>query len=272
MGGSLGLAVRHRRVAASVAGCARRPETRRAALDGGVVDEAFERPEEAVRGADLVVFCTPILCIPGLLAAARPSLAPEAVLTDVGSTKSDLLGHVRAILGAGAARFVGSHPICGSEQAGLDAARADLYRDSVTVVTPEPDSNPAALDVVNRLWTDLQSTVISISPADHDKFMARTSHLPHLLAAILAMCVGRSGPDPVRLFCGPGFRSTTRVADGSPEVWHDIFKTNGPAVLRELAEIQGALGQVAGMIRAGRFDELQSYLEEARERRRQLVR
>jgi prephenate dehydrogenase len=154
----------------------------------------------------------------------------------------------------------------------LDAAQPDLYRDAVTVVTPEPDSDPEAVEAVSRFWSGLGSTVVAISPGEHDQFMARTSHLPHLLAAVLAMCVGRSGPDLVRLFCGPGFRSTTRVADGSPEVWHDIFKTNGPAVLHELAEVRGALDQVAGLIRAGRFDELQTYLEEARDRRRQLVR
>jgi len=136
MGGSLGLALKTRGLAERVVGYARRAETRRLAVEKNVVDRAFDSAEEAVKGADLVVFCTPILSIPPLVRACEPHFAPKCIVTDVGSTKAELVKELGTVLAHGRGLFVGSHPMTGSEQAGLDAARADLYEGAVVVVAP----------------------------------------------------------------------------------------------------------------------------------------
>lgn len=273
MGGSLGLALRARRPRVRVAGYARRPATRRLALRQGAVDEVFDRPELAVRGADVTFLCVPILAIPRLVRACRKGFSRRCIVTDVGSTKSDLERAVRPLLKGTPAVWVGSHPIAGSEQQGLKAARRGLYRGAVVVVTAGKRGDRRAVEEVARFWQTLGARVEIMTAKDHDRMMARTSHLPHLVAAVLADTVGRGGsPAEVGRHCGPGFRDTTRIADGSPEVWHDIIRSNREAVANELRAFGKAFDELASLIRAGRFKAVQQVLERARARRRALMR
>ena len=186
MGASLGLALKRGKIANKVVGFARRPVTRKMALKRRVVDVACDRIEDAVRHADLAVICAPVGIIPGL-AKRCLSAAPDAtVITDVGSSKSGIVSAIERT--GGNVNFVGSHPIAGSEQHGLDAARAGLYRGAVVALTPTPRTSKKALRAVSRFWRALGAEIIVISPREHDRIVARTSHLPHVIAAMLAAC------------------------------------------------------------------------------------
>jgi prephenate dehydrogenase len=268
MGGSLGLALKRRGWTGGIAGWARKPGVRAAALEAGAVDRVEDTAAAAARGADLVVLCVPILAMPGLARDAAPGLKDGAVVTDVGSTKTWLEREIPAALTGTGASFVGSHPIAGSEQSGFDAARADLYEGSVTVVTASVGRAAPAAAFVREVWRFVGSAVIDLNPAEHDRIVARTSHLPHLAATLVAIAAGRDGASPaVRALCGPGFRDTTRVAAGSPAVWRDILESNSGAILDELQALRGGLESMIRVIEEGRFDEAQQKLEQGRQAR-----
>lgn len=273
MGGSVGLALKRRRNAGgAIRGYARRSETRSLALTLNAVDEVFDDPARTVEEADLVVLCVPILAIPDLVTKCKDSLKRGCLVTDVGSTKAQLAERIEPILKGTGAVFVGSHPLTGSEQQGLDAARADLYEQAVVVVTPPDGKAGPAVESLKTFWENLGATVKVMTPDEHDRVVARTSHLPHIAAALVSETVGRDGDlRQMGVYCGPGFRDTTRIAEGSPEVWHDIIQSNRECLAGELAEFKYALERVSSMVEKGNFDQLLRFLEDGRSKRRQLV-
>lgn len=268
MGGSLGLALR-RRGLARVRGYARRPETRQAALAMGAVDETFDSPAGAVQGAGIVVMCTPVLSIPALVHECLPALESGAVVTDVGSTKAELTNRLAPILAGGRVRFVGSHPMAGSEKTGIEVARADLYEGAVTVVTA-PAGSGAGTDLVAAMWEDVGSRVVRLGPEEHDALVARTSHLPHLVASLLVTATAGGNREDFQALCGPGYRDTTRIAAGSPEMWHDIVKSNRAEILGALRGFQGELAGLIADMEAGNFDAVREQLERGRKVRQAL--
>jgi prephenate dehydrogenase len=185
--------------------------------------------KEAVRQADFVVFCTPVDRIVEQVVGLAPLCAKGTILTDAGSTKSAIVAGIEEKLPGGVA-FVGSHPLAGSEKRGPRFADAALFHDRVTVVTPTPRTDPAALEQVVGFWRRLGSRVRVMSPADHDQALAMTSHLPHLLASALAGML----PESLRELTATGYRDTTRIAAGEPELWTGIFLQNRPAVVEAL--------------------------------------
>ena len=270
MGGALGLALKAR-CGVTVTGYARREATRLEALRLKAVDAVFADPAEAVRDADLAVLCVPVCSMPALAAACRGGLKPGCLVTDVGSTKALLTEEIRLSLRGSAAGFVGSHPIAGSEQQGLAAARADLYAGAVTIVTRDGSEPAEAVERICAVWRGVGSVVRVMDPAEHDRIMARTSHLPHVAAALVAATVGRAnGTASLGAFCGPGFRDVTRVAEGSPEVWLDILQSNRPAVAEELKALQARLGAVLAALEGQDAAALRQFLEESRAARRAL--
>jgi prephenate dehydrogenase len=273
MGGSLGLALKSGKLPPSkVCGYARRPETRELALKLNAMDEVFDDPAKAVADADVVVLCVPILAIPDLVAKCKRSLKRGCLVTDVGSTKVQLAGQIESLLKGTGAIFVGSHPLAGSEQQGLDAARADLYEQAVVVVTPPDGKAGPAVESLRKFWESFGATVKVMTPGEHDRIVARTSHLPHVAAALLAATVGREGDlRQIGLYCGPGFRDATRIAEGSPEVWHDIIRSNRDCLTGELAEFKSALERVMSMVEKEDFDQLLKFLERGRSKRRELM-
>ncbi len=270
MGGSLGLALKQRGLAV-VSASARREETRRLALSMGAADEVYASPQDALRGADVAVFCTPVCSIPALARDCLSAFEPGCVVTDVGSTKVDLVRDMTSLFRGHSLVFVGSHPMAGSEKTGMEVANAELYGNAVTAVTPVEGTPESALAVIEQLWRGVGAKVVRLSPASHDELVARSSHLPHFIAALLVESAGRNLPVDLEKFCGPGFRSTTRVAAGSPEMWHDIVKTNRVAILAELRAFEQELGVLIGNIEAQNFAEIKTFLERARQRRHQLV-
>jgi len=274
MGGSLGLALKKSVPSIRVAGYARRQVTRERAVRDGVVDEAFETPDAAVRGAEIVVACVPVATIPELVREALPGLTPGAVVTDVGSTKADLCRLLSSEVAERGGRFIGSHPIAGSELEGLESADAELYRNAVVVVTPEAgvDGSRDSAKLVAGIWEATGAVVVTMSPEEHDAMLARTSHLPHMIAALLAATVARGGDlDKKSVFCGQGFHDTTRVAAGSPHVWLDILRTNRKSVYTELSSFRDRLDEVISWLDAKDFSSLDSFLEESKAAKEKLA-
>lgn len=268
LGGSLGLALRRRGLAAEVHGFVRRAETAREALRVGAVDQAGQDLAAVVSGADLVVFCTPVAQMAVLASDVVPHLLPGALVTDVGSVKSAVVAAVEGpVLGAGGS-FVGSHPMAGSEKVGVSAAREDLFTGAVCVLTPTPATRLEASEGVRALWEGLGARLLWMDPEQHDTLVARSSHLPHLLASALAAYVldPRQPPELSQL-CASGFRDTTRVASGSPEMWRDIALANREAILAAMDGFDRFLGRFRSAVESADPMELEGLLRVAAQRR-----
>lgn len=271
MGGSLGLAVKARQLGWHVAGFTRTPERGRRALKRGAVDSLHKTPAEAVRDADLVVLCGPVLALPQQAREAKPGLKAGAVVTDVGSTKTYVERELAAALVGSGAVFVGSHPMCGSEQQGIEAARADLYEGALVWVCAAPAAPPRAVKLVRGFWKRIGAKVVDRDAREHDRIVSRTSHLPHMVASLLAVTVGRAGADKVGAYCGSGFADTSRVAEGSPEVWHDIVRTNRVNLAEELRAYKNQTERLIKMLDDGDFEGVQRFLEQGQAARRALL-
>lgn len=271
LGGSLGMALRQRGLAREVLGIARREETldratRMGALDRGSLDCA------AAAGAEVVVLCAPVLSIPSLAERLAPHLAPGTLVTDVGSTKEALLAQLLPLLPPGV-DLVGGHPMAGSEQGGVAAARADLYADAVWVLTRTSRSSEAAMRRLTALVEGVGAVPLELDAATHDAAVARVSHLPHLAAAAAAAAVTQGGvPGGVlrRLVAG-GYRDTTRVAGGSPEMWRDICLTNRGPILAALEDLEAALRRLRGALLAGDGAALEAELRRCKAAREQVL-
>jgi prephenate dehydrogenase len=243
LGGSLGLALRDRQRARRVIAVARRHETVDQALKLGAADEGFTDPREGVKEADLVVLCTPVLTMPALVEQIAPALKAGAVVTDVGSTKSVLCRELPRLLRTGTS-FVGGHPMAGSERTGVEAARADLFVDATYLLTPTVETPAGVVDHLEVWVRGLGARPVRLDPEAHDRAVAGISHLPHVVAAALVSAVASgAGTDRETLKCliAGGFKSTTRIAASSPEMWRDICLTNREALLETLARFETEL-------------------------------
>jgi prephenate dehydrogenase len=200
-----------------------------------MLDEGTTDPFLVVRQASLVVFCTPVDRIASQILACARHCKPGTVLTDVGSTKAGIVRGLTGQLPPGV-HFVGSHPVAGSEKAGPQHARADLFQGKLVVITPTPDL-AAAVSTVSAFWQALGARVEMMSPEHHDEVLALTSHLPHLIASVLAGVL----PLEWRRLTGTGFRDTTRVAAGSPDLWQAIFLANRKALLEAVEQFSAHL-------------------------------
>ncbi len=266
MGGSLGLACKRLSPSVHVSAYARREETRRLALAGGVVDAVYADPAEAVQDADLTVLCTPILDMPPLVEQVKRHLKPGSIVTDVGSTKLMLEREVGRILSDTGVQFCGSHPMAGSERTGISVARADLYDRAVVIVTPPEGMAEAVVEQVVSFWRETGARVLVMDAGAHDGIVAGTSHVPHLVAALLVRAADRTAENPVP-FCGPGFWDATRIAAGSEHVWHDIVKSNAGPIQEVLSALRSDVDQLIGLLEAERFEEIRDWLAGARMRR-----
>jgi prephenate dehydrogenase len=224
LGGSLALALQAR--GKQVAVWARRAEAAAEVRAGGFAQFASTEVRAVVEQAETVILAVPIGAMPALAREIAQHLRREVLVTDVGSVKAGVCTQLGAILGES---FVGSHPMAGSEQAGLSAARADLFDGAVCIVTPEAKTPPSQVQRAADFWGGLGALVRTMPPAEHDALVAAISHLPHLLAAALVQSVAETRPAAFDL-CGPGFRDTTRVAGGPPAMWTEILGENRSAV------------------------------------------
>lgn len=231
-------------------------------------DEATTDLQAAVRGADLVILCVPVGVMGELVRAFLPAIGQGTIVTDVGSVKGPVLAQMNGLFGD-RGRFVGSHPMAGSEHTGLKAARADLFERTTCIVTPDGGTDAGALNAVSDFWRHLGCRVVELAAAEHDECVALVSHLPHLLAATLINTVAERNAHAFGVV-GPGFRDSTRVASGPPAMWTEILRENSAAVtaaidalIAKLADLRQTLASPAG---GRRLHELLDAAKAARDR------
>jgi cyclohexadieny/prephenate dehydrogenase len=254
LGGSIGLAIRQRGLAHEVAGFVRRAATLKECERVGAVDYAVTDLLAAVSNADLVILCTPLAQMPALARQILPALKHGAIVTDVGSVKAGIVCELEPIIAQAGAHFVGSHPMAGGEKTGVLAARADLFENAVCVVTPTKKSNSTAVRKLETFWKSLGARALRLAAGEHDRLVSRSSHLPHVVAATLAgLVLDPKQPKAQAGLCATGFRDTTRIASGSPEMWRDIALANRKnlsqsvdAFVAELKRFQSALKKSDG--------------------------
>ena len=262
------MALRQRGLAEHVCGVVRRSAIIADCERLGAVDMATRNLGPAVRGADLVVLCSPIGQMGPLTHELIPYLEPDAVVTDVGSVKGILVDELETPIAKAGGHFIGSHPMAGSEKTGVQAARADLFEGALCAVTPTTRSNAAALAQVQQLWAALGSRVLTLSPAQHDDLVSRSSHLPHVVAAALANYVlSPANPKEQAALCAGGFRDTTRIASGSPEMWRDIALANRENLGRVLGVLIADLQEFQHSLQQGDSKAVTEFFTSAKQRR-----
>ena len=269
LGGSVAKAARSGGLARRIVGVGRDPERLRPAVDDGTLDTAVTDLEAGVREADVILLAAPVLAIEGLLERVWGAAANGALITDVGSTKRNIVRAAERLAATRPLGFVGSHPLAGSEQAGYRVARADLFRGATVVVTPTEKTELAALKTTTELWEALGARVTSLDPETHDRTVAAISHLPHLIACALVDGAGRVEPGALEL-AARGFRDTTRIAGGDPDMWTEIFLANRDALTAGIEAFRQALGDLQRVIDSGRADALRAELARIKAIREQL--
>jgi prephenate dehydrogenase len=268
IGGSFALALKSARAVRHVVGMGRTRAPLEQARGLGVIDQMTTDWAEALDGADLVLLGMPVGQMEAVMAALAPHLGPKTLVTDGGSTKSDVVAAARASLGEKIAQFVPGHPIAGAEKSGVGAAMADLYRDKRVVLTPLPENASEAVARVCSAWETCGAKVSQLAHDEHDRVFAAVSHLPHLLAfALVHDLAGRNNADQLFSFAAGGFRDFTRIASSHPEMWRDICVANRQALLPELdaymVELMRTRVLLAGADSAG----LEAMFDTARTRR-----
>lgn len=214
----------------------------------------------AVAGADIVILCTSPHAIENSGEQLTEILPAATPVTDAGSVKVGIVAALQESLGG---RFIGAHPMAGSEQSGISAARPDLFDGAVCILTPTSKSDPQALESVRRFWREAGCRLHEMSPCSHDRAVARVSHLPHAVAAALVRAALSANPDVTRL-AGSGYRDTTRVAAGPAELWAEIFLDNREELLAGISDLQGSLEALKNALARGDGDEIEAFLREAR--------
>lgn len=276
IGGSVALALKQAKAVGQVVGVGRSLDNLQAAIDLGVIDEAQSDVSLAVENADLILIATPVAQTPKILEAIIPHLSEKTVITDAGSTKSDIAEYVEHAAKQAKnpaqvlSQFVGGHPIAGAEKSGVSAAKNDLFQGKNVVLTPKGATSPAALNLVRELWLATGANVSEMTASNHDQIFAAVSHLPHLLAfALVDDLASRDNAKQLFDFAASGFRDFTRIAGSSPEMWRDISIANRHALLSEIEAFQKELLLLKVLIETKDEQGLQALFERASHARQQ---
>lgn len=264
IGGSVASALKKAGVSAEIVGVGRSSESLQTAIDLNVIDTASSNIAEALLHADIVLIAAPVAQTPMILSAIKPHLHADTVVTDAGSTKSDVLACAKEILGEQFTQFVGGHPIAGAEKSGVTAATADLYINKNVVLTPTNSTNENAVQRVRELWQHCGANVTEMSAETHDSIFAAVSHLPHLLAfALVDDIASRANAEQLFGFAASGFRDFTRIAGSHPEMWRDISLANKTALLSEITAYQDELSRLKQLLEREDGDALHALFERA---------
>lgn len=234
MGGSFALALKKAGLVQRVVGYSKSPSTTERARALGVIDVEAPSALLAVSGADIVLVAVPVASSEATFKSIRHMVTPQTLIMDVGSTKCDVVqaaqNGLRELIGS----FVPAHPIAGKELAGVENADADLYAHRQVILTPTAATQPEQIQRAEEVWRAIGSKVVHMTPQAHDTTFAAVSHLPHVLAfALMNTVVGQSNGQNLLSLAGPGFRDSTRIAAGDPQVWRDIFMSNSAEVLAQ---------------------------------------
>ena len=259
IGGSIGMALRNRELADDVVGIGRNPDRLQSAKDAGAITSFITDFAHAPQ-MDIVVLCTPVQKIAEHCAQVFAH-SNSALITDAGSTKQRLVAEIEQNLPK--ANFVGSHPLAGSDQSGVEHADGELFVDRVVVVTPTANTKSHSREAVSAFWTALGARIVEMSPADHDRALAATSHLPHVLASALA---AETSEDHLDLIAG-GWRDSTRIAAAHVGLWTQILQENQENVAEALARIQSRLAAFEAALRANDHQTITRLLTAGKQRR-----
>jgi cyclohexadieny/prephenate dehydrogenase len=273
IGGSIALEARKRGLANKIVAATRKPETAELANKLKLVDHCGTDLAAAVEDADLVIVCTPVGACGAATEAIAAKLKPGCIISDVGSVKQTVIADMLPHIPKGV-HFVPAHPVAGTENSGPEAALLDLFQGRWCILTPLPDSDPAAVDKLETFWKALGSLVDRVAPADHDRILAITSHLPHLIAYTIvgtADDLGGHLNSEVLKYSAGGFRDFTRIAASDPTMWRDIFLNNREAVLEVIQRFQEDLFYLQRAIRWGEGDKLFELFTRTRDIRRALI-
>ncbi|WP_229007352.1 prephenate dehydrogenase/arogenate dehydrogenase family protein [Methylophilus sp. Leaf408] len=264
IGGSVALALKKLPNPPHITGVGRSNQSLQEALSLGLIDSAETDIAIALENADLILIATPVAQTPAILKSILPHLAAQTVITDAGSTKSDVMAYAEAELGEQFKQFVGGHPIAGAEKSGPAAAMADLYIGKNVILTPGLVTDPEAVLKVTELWKVCGALVSNMRPEEHDSVFAAVSHLPHLLAfALVEDLAKRDNAELLFKFAASGFRDFTRIAGSHPEMWRDIALANKQALLQELNTYQQAIGEMTALLENNDHEGLFALFEHA---------
>jgi prephenate dehydrogenase len=266
IGGSLGLALKEKNIAKRIIGVGRRSESLKIALENKEVDEITTDLAKGVKDADLVVIATPLEVTVETFKKIIPHLKAECVVTDVGSVKEPILKEIKETF------FVGGHPLAGSEKRGPRAARADLFQGATIVLTPVEGIEDKALALVKNMWQSLGSKVLFLNCEEHDRLVAFTSHLPHILAASLTNLIGKVAQKEEKILTvlAEGFRDTTRIAASSPTMWQEISLANREKILAAIQRFKEVLSEMEKALSKKERDKILYRFEKAKEIRDKL--
>jgi prephenate dehydrogenase len=266
LGGSVAKAARARGIATEIVGVGRDAARLEAARRDGALDLITTDLGEGVRDADVVVLGAPVLAILTLLESLARVSGPETIVTDVGSTKAEIVAAASRL----GVRFVGSHPMAGSERSGYAHARVDLFDGATVIVTPTETSDAADVKTIAALWEGVGAgRVVTLAPETHDRAVAAISHLPHLAAFALVDAVARFEPGAFDL-AARGFKDTTRIAAADPVMWEEIFLANRDALAAGLAVFREALDDLARLVADGDGEALRATIARIKARREAL--
>jgi len=264
IGGSVALALKKKHPEVNIIGVGRLPAHLETALSLGLIDAASTNIAEAVVDADVILIATPVAQTPIILKSIQPHLSKNTIITDVGSTKSDVIACAKEILGPQNNQFIGGHPIAGAEKSGASAAKIDLFINKNVVLTPTEHTDDWVKNTITQLWLDCGAQVTQMPAKKHDEIFASVSHLPHLLAFTLVNDIANH-PNAAQLFsfAASGFRDFTRIAGSHPEMWRDIALANQNALLASLTRYQQALSSLKSLLENQDGDGLQALFEHA---------
>jgi cyclohexadieny/prephenate dehydrogenase len=273
IGSSLARALRRDSPETEIIACARRAETLTAVRRLAIADATTHDPAQAAAGADLAVIATPLSAYPEIGERIAPVLKDGAILTDVGSVKQAVIRDLQPHVPRGV-HFVPGHPVAGTEHSGPESGFAELFRDRWCILTPPPETAPEPVAAVGRMWGSFGMNVVTMSADHHDKVLAMTSHLPHLIAYTIvgtATSLEESLKSEVIEFSASGFRDFTRIAASDPVMWRDIFLNNREAVLEIVQRFTEDLTALQRAIRWGEGDTLQELFTRTRAIRRSII-
>lgn len=273
MASSLSLAMQRKGLAGVICGHARSQETRDKALELGLVNDVFKDPAEAVIGADLIILCVPVGVCGSLAEKVKEALMPGSILTDVGSVKSQVILDVKPHVPNGV-HFIPAHPVAGTEDSGPEAGFAELYDGRWCILTPLEDADKSAVAKLKAFWQECGSFVEIMTATHHDKVLAITSHIPHLIAYNIVGTAAELEQDTlseVIKFSAGGFRDFTRIAASDPVMWRDIFLNNKEAVLEMLGRFSEDLSALQRAIRRDDQEALFAHFARTRAIRRSII-
>ena len=272
IGSSLALALKQAKAVEHVVGCGRNPANLQKGIELGVIDSISSSVSEAVEGADVVVVAVPLGAMQDIFSQISSVLSNDAIVTDVGSTKGSVIEAARIGLGKRLNQFVPGHPIAGSEKSGVEAGLANLYQNRKVILTPLQENSQSDIDKIAGMWRQCGAKIEYLTVLHHDKVLAATSHLPHLLAfAMVNYLSGLNDHDEIFKYAAGGFRDFTRIASSDSVMWRDVCLANGDALIDLIEGYKNELDAVAQAISQQDADRLLQLFGKAKSERDLLV-